>query len=362
MRVIELAGNPYDMGRQHAYQVRDLRAKILESMGRRLESLERYEIDLQPYVAELYCAWEEIAWPTLEMLRGMAEGLEFEWGPFFRYTVASFLEDRVQCPADGEGCTVWAASGPVTRYSLPILAKNRDYRPEHQFLPCLARACPADGLRYIYATSAGSPAVFSSGMNEAGLAAADTRVNSLDIGPGLARYSAMMDILEHHADVASALDYLREVPHIGDGTLTLIDRTGASAVFEAGRSAQNVIRTECGFVVSTNHYSGPRLRDRWVDRNPWELRGNSQNRYTRVVAALEAARGYVDAPWAQALMADHGGSSEVARRGQHAICRHADTDPQSITISTALYLPQERVLLFADGQPCQTPFQAWPLI
>jgi hypothetical protein len=297
------------------------------------------------------------------MLRGIAEGLELEWKPFFRYTIASYLEDRIQRPADGEGCTVWAASGTVTRRGAPILTKNRDYRPDHQSLPCLVRARPVRGYRYLYATSAGSPAVFSSGMNEVGLAVADTRVTSRCVSPGVARYSVMMGILEHHSNVASALDYLRQVPHMGEGTLTLIDQGGDMAVFEAGRSPHSITFPEHDFVASTNHFRGPQLRECWVDRYPPELRGNSQNRYARVVSTLGAARGRVDVAWAQALMSDHGDSRPTDDdRRQWAICRHTEINPRSATISTALYLPQERTLLFANGQPCQAEFQAWSLV
>jgi hypothetical protein len=293
-------------------------------------------------------------------LRGIAEGLNLEWDPFFRYTIAHYLADRIQQPAYGEGCTVWAASGSITRQGMPILAKNRDYRPEHQSLPCLARVQPARGYRYMYATSAGSPAVFSSGMNETGLAVADTRVTSCSVGPGLARYSAMMDILEHHSHVSSALDFLNRVPHLGEGTLTLIDRAGDMAVFEAGHAAQGILPPENDFAVSTNHFRSPQLHDCWVDSYPPELRGNSQNRYARVVTALEAARGQVNVAWAQTLMADHGvPQPTAAERSRHAICRHSECDTRSITISTTLFLPRDRMLLFAYGQPCQAPFQAW---
>ena len=133
------------MGRQHAWQVQDLRPRLAQFMRQRLRGLEPCKTELRPYIAELASAWEEIAWPTMGMLRGLAEGLEFNWGTFFRYTIASYLEDRVQRPAYGEGCTVWAASGPITHQGLPILAKNRDYRPDHQALQCLARAHPVQG-------------------------------------------------------------------------------------------------------------------------------------------------------------------------------------------------------------------------
>ena len=363
MKIIDLAGSHHEMGRQHAHQVHDLRPRIVKVLQQRLRSFDAQNFDLQPYILELTSTWEEIARPTLEMLRGMAEGFGLGWEPFFRYTVASYLEDRLRHLTCGEGCTVWAASGLITHQGLPILAKNRDYRPDHQALQCLARAHPVRGHRYIYVTSAGSPAVFSSGMNEAGLAVADTHVAPCECGPGLARYSAMMEILEHHSHVESALDYLREVRHIGDGTLTLVDRAGNMAVFEAGHGTHSIIRPEHGYVISTNHFRGTILRDCWIDSSPPELQGNSQSRFARVATALGTAWGQVDAFWAQKLMADHGGSyATVAQRKQHSICRHRDVDPQSITVSSVLFLPQERTLLFANGQPCQTPFQAWPVV
>jgi len=363
MKTIALRGGHYEMGRQHAHQLQDLRPRIMRAMRQRLKSLEKYEVDLQPCAVELISVWSEIARPTLDMLRGIADGLELRWERFFCYTIASYLEDHIQHPAYGEGCTVWAASGPVTHHNAPILAKNRDYRSEHRFLPCLAHAQPPQGYRYLYVTSAGSPAVFSSGMNEMGLAVADTRVDSYAVGPGLARYSAMMEILERHSDVASALDYLRQVPHIGDGTLTLIDQTGNMAVFEASHTAHSILYPEDDFVVSTNQFRGLQLRDCWVDRNPPELRGNSQNRYTTIFTALQADRGQVDCDWAQAMMAYHGGRRpSVAERKQAAICRHPRVDPLWTTVSTSLYLPQERTLLFANGRPCQVAFQTWSVI
>ncbi len=362
MNIIGLRGGHYEMGRQHAHQLQDLRPRIMRAIGQRVRSLEDYEVDLQPYAVELTTVWREIARPTLEMLRGIADGLNLKWDAFFRYTIASYLEDRIQHPSYGEGCTVWAATGPITRQGKPMLAKNRDYRPEHRFLQCLVRATPAQGYRYLYVASAGSPAVFSSGMNEAGLAVADTSVTSCAVGPGLSRYTVMMEILEHHHQVSSALDYLRQVPHIGDGTLTLIDRAGDIAVFEAGHSTYSNLWPEQGFAVSTNHFVGKQLRDCWVDRSPPGLQGNSVNRYAKVVAALQSTRGQVDAAWAKAFMADHGGPrSMVSQHRQYAICRHPDIDPLSTTISTALYLPQERTLLLGDGQPCQVTFQAWPV-
>jgi predicted choloylglycine hydrolase len=363
MKVIELSGDHYQMGLQHARQVQDLRPRILNSMRQRLKSLEGLETDLQPHIVQLISVWEEISRPTLEMMCGISEGLSLKWDNFLRYTVASYLENYLQRPVYGDGCTVWAASHSMARGGAPILAKNRDYRPNHPLLACLARAYPLHGYRYFYATSAGSPAVFSSGMNEAGLTVADTHVTSLDIGPGLARYSAMMEILEHHDQVRSALDYLRQVSHLGDGTLVLADAAGDLAVFEAGHTACGILEPEDDSVISTNHFRSPELRDRWLDPRRAEVRGNSQNRYLRVTEALRAARGQVDVDWAHALMSDHGGrrpSTEYRR--QYAICRHSKMDSPYITISVALYQPGERALFFGNDRPCRAVLQRWSVL
>lgn len=355
MRVIELAGTHYEMGRQHGRQVRDLRPSILQVMDQRLSKLKKPDADMQPLVAELASVWEVAAHTTMEMLRGIADALELDWEPFFRYTIASYLEDRTLSSACADGCTAWAAAGSVTESGAPILAKNRDYVPDHQPLQCLARAEPARGHRYAYVTSAGSPAVFSSGMNEAGLAMADTHVRSLDIGPGVARYSAEMEVLERHDSVRSALGYLRDVPHLGDGTLVLADATGDMAVFETRHTDQGVVRPEADFVVSTNHFVTEPLRTVWVDGNRPARRGNSEGRHARVTAALRAARGRVDAGWARELMASHGGL-------QDAVCRHSEFDSRSATISTVLFFPRAGEFLFANGRPCQAEFGRWPVV
>jgi hypothetical protein len=173
----------------------------------------------------------------------------------------------------------------------------------------------------------------------------------------------MMEILEHHDSVASALHFLCQVRHMGDGTLVVIDQRGDMAVFEASHVTYSIRWPDHSFVVSTNHFCSSQLGNCWIDRNPPELQGNSQIRNARVTTALEAAGGQVDATWAQALMADHGGSRPtVAQRRLSAICRHSDIDPLSTTVSTALYLPRGCTLVLADGQPCQAPFQAWLVI
>jgi len=126
--------------------------------------------------------------------------------------------------------------GLQVRELRPLIAKAIEAHFDQKHLPLqiVIHATPESGYRYVYSGSAGSPGVFCAGINQAGLAIADTHVCSTDLGPGLPDYSLMMHLLEKHAIVSSAVDYLRSVPRLGRNNLILADAQGHLAVFEIG--------------------------------------------------------------------------------------------------------------------------------
>ena len=354
MRFLELSGDHYQIGCQHGRQVSDLRPQILKAMNLRLAFLRKHGAYIQKSVDEMAEYWQAENRPTWEMLQGMAEALELAWENYFTYTLASYLADRALTRTPAHECSVWAAAGRVTGDGQPVLVKNRDYRPNHRGLQCLAEVKSARGYAYMCLTSAGSPGVFSSGMNEVGLAVADTHVSPTEMGPGMPRYSAMMHVLEGCRSVEEAVDYLNCVRHVGDGTLVLADAGGDIAVFETGHHRSGLIRSDEGFVVSSNHFRSPGLIDSWIDHSPVELLGSTQARYVKMSQALATARGEVDASWAKQLMATHGDSLS-------ALCRHVELDPKATTISTIIFEPRARRVYICDGQPCQSEFEEWKL-
>lgn len=355
IRVLNLSGDARNIGRQHGEQVLDLRSQIQTSIQIRLTELRKGNPDFSQHLKEIIQVWEKHAPETLEMLLGMAETLDLKWDEYFTYTIASYLTSCLNKPGQSEGCSTWAANGNITREGAPILAKNRDYHPDHQPLQCLARIKPTHGNPFLCLTSAGSPGVFSSGINSAGLAVVDTFTSSTDIGPGIARYSLMMDILQNFATVYEAINYLPTCPHFGDGSVTVLDAQGDMAVFEIAHSVQAIRQSDCGFIASTNHFNAPETRSLWVDKEQVHLRGNSQGRLRMIENALQSAKGHVDIPWGQALMGQHGDSLS-------ALCRHAEIDPLSVTISCVILLPQQASIYVANGYPCQTAFEFFRLV
>lgn len=384
MQLLELEGTPTEIGIQHGRQVQHLRPLLLRTVEARLGELRLLGADLPAVLAPARAALESHDRPLLDFLAALAAALDLSPDALLTYTLSSYLHDlyKVTHPMPPiaeqlrDGCTAWAASAPTTAGGAALLAKNRDYRLDHIPLQLLCQVKPHAGYRYLSVGSAGSPHVFSSGINERGLAIADTHVLSSDIGPGLPRFSLMREVLQHHATTHSALEYLRSVPHMGAGTLILADACGHLAVCESGHSRCGYVEAgatgadgagRAAYLATANHFVTPELAGHWVEDEPPMLQGNSAGRRDRVLAALAAAPGQVDATWARALMCAHGSP-------QDALCRHAlipDDRPPTprfagSTISSVVYLPcglpgdasAAPIVWLADGQPCLVEWQS----
>jgi isopenicillin-N N-acyltransferase-like protein len=342
------------MGYQHGRQVRPLRSRVLSAIEARFSQLEQDGADsaFEQLVTDTHDMLNAVDSATVDLIRGLATGLDLPFDHLLRYTLVAFLRDALTTRRAAEGCTTWAASGPATADGRPILVKNRDYRLEHLPLQLVVRAEPAQGYRYTYVTSAGSPGVFVAGFNEAGLALADTHVPSPDVGPGLPTYALSMHILEEQATVRSALAYLQATPRLGRNNLLLADAGGDIALFEIGHRHSAVVEAEAGILVNTNHYLSPAMQPYFVETDPEP--GHTTRRYDWVKASLQHAYGHIDVPLAQQLMAHHGDSST-------AICRHPRPGSDASTISTAIFLPAEGQMFFCHGQPCCGSYQALSL-
>jgi len=349
-RILKVQGDSYTMGWQHGQQVRPLGRQIADAIAIRFAQLEEDDLDdrFEQLLSETRQLLEQIASPLLAMIRGQAEALGIEYETLLRYDLVAFLRDDllVRRTLTSEGCTTWAASGKCTADRQPILVKNRDYRPEHLPLQVVVQATPEHGYRYVYVSSAGSPGVFSAGINEAGLTVADTHVYSRDLGPGLPSFALMMEILQTHEQVSSALDYLRSVPRLGRNNLILADEEGRLAIFECGNHRYGLFEAHGGALVNTNHFASAEMQAFSVNVEPPDSRGSTFRRYGSVAAALHEQWGQVDVSFAQRLMASHDGPLS-------SLCCHPEASTHVTTISASIFLPAQRKLLFCHGLPCQ---------
>ncbi len=345
--VVRLSGDPVERARAQiaaaGERVEAVRAAMLGRLGDARTMLARD--DAQRYLRRMrsFLAVRDPA--AAAETAALADGYGLAYDDLFNALHLAVAADHcAAADGPGDGCTAWVALDPRGD---PILAKNRDYGGRWPLPPAVFQLSdPAWGARSVLCVgSFGAPGAYSSGINDAGLALADTQIGSLDNGVGLLRYFVMTDVLAKCSDVDAALEHLRATPHCGGGSLVLADRTGAMAAVELGHSTLVVDRGNGHWVARTNHFTADALRGK--TRDDARGLGNSSARLATARAGL--ADNAVSESAARALMSGH---DDAAGTG---LCRHGET-PDSRTISSAIFQPRTRAMTVADGTPCSTPW------
>lgn len=337
--VVELAGGPYERGAAQASAVPDSIEPVRRAVALRL-GLAQKQLSAPSVRAFLDAQWryhDEHAADGLDEMRGVAHGYGIDARELFAYLHLGVIGDL------SDGCTAWARSSARG----PMLAKNRDFRGEHLGLQRVFRHIdPAwRGRRLLAVGSLGSPGVYSSGINSAGLALADTQVGTSDHGVGLLRYFLMTRVLARASNVDQALELIRASAHAGGGTLVLADASGAMATVELGHRAIAVERRATGFVARTNHFLGAEMAPTWRASPADPMAASSTQRLAVVQAALSSATGSHSIEQAFELMSRHDGA------GSAGLCRHGQ-DGDARTISCAVFALDPPTLYFSADTPC----------
>lgn len=151
-------------------------------------------------------------------------------------------------------CTLWAAAGE-TAGGGTILAKNRDWYPNHRQI--LKQVHPDGGYAYlgIYAENKKVYSGFKAGINEKGLSIVNASASSI---PRTERkemgytWKVMEHVLARCASVGDALSYLSTVQ--GPRFLLLADRKEIAQVEIGPYGLKRVERKANGTLYHTNHY------------------------------------------------------------------------------------------------------------
>lgn len=319
--LVILRGDPRERGRGQAAACPEMAPAVREAIRSRNAAAPRFE----PFLAAQHETTCRLAPEALEEIAGIAEGFGLDPAEIFDFLHIGCLNDLAATPRDTDGCTAFARDG--------IVAKNRDFRPEHVALQRLfLHEDPAwGGRRVLCLGSLGAPGAWSSGMNSAGFALADTQIPTADHGPGMLRYFLMNRLLAECTGVDDALGAIRALPHAGGGSLVMADAGGAGAAVELRHRRLDI--TGAATVAHTNHYEAA--------PDPLPPVGHSVAR----LATLRAALAEDPARDPRGVLALH---------APEALCRHAP-DP-SPTLAGAVWNTRTGEALVALGPPCTT---AW---
>jgi hypothetical protein len=322
--LVRLAGDAFARGRGQAEACPGLGEAVRAAITGRLAAADRTRPRAHAFLAAQAEATARLAPEAIAECAGIGAGFGIAAEDVLAFLHLGCLADIAALPEDRDGCTAFARDG--------VVAKNRDFRPEHAALQrVFVHADPAwRGRSVLCLGSLGAPGAWSSGMNSDGLALADTQIPTADHGPGLLRYFLMNRLLATCATVDDALTLIASMPHAGGGSLVLADASGAAAAVELRHGRVDVTR---GVVLArTNHYTA--APDRLAPVS------DSEGRLATVTAAL--ARG------------DLAPESILALHAPVALCRHApDASP---TLAGAVYDSRSRAARFCLGPPCAGPW------
>jgi hypothetical protein len=275
-------------------------------------------------------------------LRGIADAFGLSEAELFAHQHLGTLRDMKGGAVLIEGCSAWAVGQGSEG---PLVVKNRDYSGAHLGIQAVLRHTGPD-IRtgeMLSLGSLGSLAAWSSGINGAGLAVADTQVSVNRHRVGWLRYFLLPRLLARAATVAEALALIRSLPHAGGGTLVMADRAGATASVELSASGPAI--AEGGPQWRTNHYTMPGLVAETLGPDGDRIAGNSHARFVHLARVLPG-RDWTAAA-ARALMATHPGGDGAP------ICQHADSTGDAETISSVVYSCRLGGMEVAEGTPCR---------
>lgn len=351
---LRLRGPAFARGRAQAELRADCKAAVQAAVEARLAEIAPLlaRPDSAAFLAAQRAATERLYPEALAEIEGLAAGFALPAERLFAYLHASTMLDRAACEhTRADGCTAFALRTAEGAF----LAKNRDYREEHRALQQVMLHEPDRGLAFLVIGSLGAPGCFSSGVNAAGLALADTATHSRDLGPGLHRYFLLTLLLHRCASVEEALARIQSLPHTGGGCLVLADAGGALAAVELGHRRLGIERPRSRAIGRTNHHRlAATAPANLVGGDRIEAQANSIARLACLGLALDRLEAGAGPDAFAALLARHADAEGPA------FCRHGGPDGAT-TISGALWDTVRRRLWFCAGPPCRGGWRRFDL-
>jgi len=314
MRHLNLGGSYYDMGYGYGGMLSRAGFSLPKISERRLAMGRGFQEAVGRFFPE-----------DLDEFRGISDASGLEYDGLCAFGLTQFDVDN--------GCSIFA----VTDGEKTLMGRNYDmfYRIRDR---CESYyTAPEGGYRSLGHTEAFVGR--EDGVNERGLGVAMSGITSY-FRPGLAFWIAIRYILDRCSSVREGVDFLSEIPHHATITFLLADPSGEMAVVEAGPESTLVREPEEGFIVSTNHFNHPDLREVDIFEPP-----DSRVRYRTIVESLRSM---------EELSEEHLKSILSSHEG--LVCSHRDEVGLGTLWSMVANLNTLRVWR-AEEHPCRTGYE-----
>lgn len=346
-----LNGTPFERGQAQALcagnQTRDVRETVEERYAAARAVLDSDDARSFLMAQDRFCRAQCI--PEMAEFDGVCSGFGIDPAKLFGLFHLSALSGRFET----DGCSAFARALPEGG---AVLAKNRDLSGPHRNHQAafIHEDLAAMGGRVACIGTLGAPGVYSSGINAAGLALADTAISAPLHGVGWPRYLLMTRLLHACVTVSEALALIAALRHVGGGSLILADAGGAVAAVELFHEGARIEHSDPAF--RTNHFRNEPI-EAVAARQSAAAFASTTGRHATLARQLAAGLGVSGLAPVRAALADHGGA------GREALCRHGGPDGAH-TVSGVIYCTAPAAMHLSKGAPCAGDWQsldlAWP--
>ncbi len=239
-----------------------------------------------------------------------------------------------------------------------VVMKNFDYPPEIRTFNLLRYSIPKRGIPSVELTKT-PVAISHDGMNREGLVVLynyAASIYSSEDGPLIG--ALVQHVLETAKNVEEALEIVMSYPlSPSAGMLLIADKKKAVSVEISPKKKQ--IRYPIGdFLINTNHYQLPDMISHQIPQRAVFRSGpfagkrileSSEKRYQRALEILNGGMNSIKDVFN--LARDHGKDGVP---NNNTICRHGE--PLSSTIVSAIFVPEDGIVYYRGGNPCEGPY------
>ena len=345
--VIDLEGEPYDMGYSFGQQTEEGTHGLAEercrlSEKRASEAGRRVSYEDMMRLAAACLTIQKRALPDVHReFMGIADGARIPPEELLignGYT--DFRDALVVGTASGLGCTSFVATRPATGDGNTYAGQTWDMDASAERFVLAVRRKPRGKPRTISLTTAGCLSLI--GMNEVGLTVGNNNLEPRDARPG-AIYLAMIHDALGRRTLDEARSAVLDAPRASGHHYYLADENGRVAGIETTAERHAELEPNGGIYVHANHFEAEELQP-LAQAPPGE---NTLHRRRRMEELLSQASGQIGPEMLQEFLADGEGGEELS------ICRHGDVR----TCAAAVMCPQTRALWFCLGPPDEGEFE-----
>jgi isopenicillin-N N-acyltransferase-like protein len=351
LKVIEISGDPYEMGFQYGVACPEIRT-MLQNTYHGFGGKDNAGTIANTYIPLYLPFAEKYAPEIVDEMKGMAAGAKLDFKDIFLLNITYEIS-----PSIAMGCTSFAAAGKATGGGEVISGQNLDFLSAYEENIILLKMKPVHGPEVMAVAPAGTMGLI--GMNSAGISLNLNLLwnkDSLHPNGGVPSHIILRKLLTCE-NLGEAISAIAAAEMRSAKNYLLASDQGDVIDIEVTMNDLDVQYPERGIFTHANCFKAERFK--CSDLAPLYL-PDSYVRTERLYQLMNNHHGSLSVDVMKQLLQDH-------NNYPNSICRHPDTrNPLPMgrmmkTLVSIINCPKERKAYIALGNPCENEYMEYSL-